>query len=90
MPIKKLISAAEITFWNTAIALMSHQNTPRVYSQTLATLTLRLQHFPQMKTSYVNLASTRDLRQQKIRLIIISVAGLILGLFIGWLKSNQP
>jgi F0F1-type ATP synthase assembly protein I len=84
----KFISAAEITFWNIAIAVMSHENTPRVYSQTLATLTLRLQNFPQLKTSCNNQAKTRDRKQQTIRISIISAAGLVFGLFLGWLKSN--
>lgn len=88
MPIKKFIAAAEITFWNTAIAVMSHENTPRMYSQTLATLTLRLQHLPQLKTSFPNQAADLDRKQQTIRLTLISAAGLTLGLLLGWLKSN--
>ena len=84
----KIISRVEIAFWDTTIALMSREKMPRVYSQTLAALTLRLQpaipHTPlKHPRVIINFSQNRW-----IRLALIALAGLLLGVLLGWLGSN--
>jgi len=85
---KNILSRAEIAFWDTAIALMSQSKTPRVYSQTVATMTLRLQSF---NPSIVRVASHERSKlrlRPGTRLALISGSSLVLGLILGWLKSS--
>jgi hypothetical protein len=84
---KNIIAQAEIVFWDAAINLMSREKTPRVYSQTLAQMTLCLRPVnPNISLRSVKtMGGIRPL--QWVRLGIISVAGLILGLILGWLRS---
>lgn len=84
----KLISRVEIAFWDTAIALMSRDHLPRVYSHTLAVLTLRLQpaaHQFCLKRPRAIINSTRI---RWVRLALISAAGLLLGVLLGYLSSS--
>jgi len=89
---KKFISQIEIAFWDTAITLMSQEKTPRVYTHTLAAMTLCLRpEFP--RTSWHHLMIKRDITsRQWIRLGIIALTGLILGVILGltisWLESS--
>lgn len=85
---RNIFSQVEIVFWDTAIALMSREKMPRVYSHTLAALTLRLQpiyHQPVLKhlRLKINLPTNRI-----FRLIFISVVGLFFGLLLGWMRSS--
>lgn len=85
---KRILSRAEIAFWDTAISLMSQSKTPRVYSQTVATMTLRLQSFV---PSVVGAASP-ELHKIRLRpgarLALISGLSLLIGLLLGWLRST--
>jgi hypothetical protein len=85
---KNIIAQAEIVFWDTAINLMSREKTPRVYSQTLAQMTLCLRPVnPDISLRFLkDMGSIRPLHW--VRLGIVSVAGLVLGLILGWLRSN--
>jgi hypothetical protein len=85
---KNIISQAEIIFWDAAINFMSRENTPRVYSQTLAQMTLCLRPVnPSISLRHLkDIGSIRPL--QWVRLGIISMIGLVLGLILGWLRSN--
>lgn len=87
-PMKNIASYAEIAFWDTAIEVMSRATTPRVYSQVVAALTLRLQPVSRTRLfqQYPEKRITRW--QQGIRLGIISITSLLLGIFLGWLRSN--
>jgi len=85
---RKIFSQLEIAFWDTAISLMSQEKTPRVYSHTLAAMTLCLKpEFPRVSwlrfTGKINIPS-----RQWIRLGVIALLGLLLGIGLGWLQSN--
>jgi len=85
--LKNIASYAEIALWDTAIALMSSEKTRRVYSHTVASMTLRLQPIhPQVAN--LRLSSFFSLNTQHwIRLVFISIFGLCLGIILGWLKA---
>ena len=84
---KNITSYAEIALWDTAIALMSSEKTHRVYSHTVAALTLRLQPF-HPHTASLRCTSQLSLRAHHwFRLAVISVFSLIFGILIGWLKT---
>jgi hypothetical protein len=83
---KNIISQAEIFFWDAAITLMSREKTPRMYSQTVAAMTLCLRPV-NPNLSLRNIRYKVNIRpQQWVRLGIISVTSLILGLLLGWLR----
>ena len=85
---KNIIAQAEIAFWDTAINFMSRDNKPRVYTQTLAQMTLHLRplnpSIPQAQIKNISTIHTRQL----VRLGIIALSGLIIGLLLGWLITR--
>jgi hypothetical protein len=84
----KIISRVEIAFWDTTIALMSREKMPRVYSQTLAALTLRLQPaIPRIALKHPRVKISIP-QNRWIRLALIAAAGLLLGVLLGWLGSS--
>jgi hypothetical protein len=84
----KIISRVEIAFWDTTIALMSREKMPRVYSQTLAALTLRLQPaIPHIALKHPRVIISLP-QNRWIRLALIAAAGLLLGVLLGWLGSS--
>jgi hypothetical protein len=85
---KNIIGQAEIAIWDAAINLMSREKTPRVYSQTLAQMTLYLRpENPRISLrQYKNINAYRP--YQWMRLGIIAVTGLAIGLLLGWLRSH--
>ena len=84
---KNIFSSVEIALWDSAIGVMSNTKANRVYAQTIATMTLRLQPiFPrQLKTPKLALSDEQTLTI--IRWGIISGSGLALGILLGWLVS---
>mgnify|MGYP001081740083 CR=1 FL=1 len=85
---KHFFSHAEIAFWNTAITLMSQEKLPRVYSHTLAVLTLRLQPVtPQLSLKEVKLNFSNDTKRW-LRLAVISLVSLGIGVLLGWLRTS--
>ena len=85
---KNIIGQAEIAFWDAAINFMSRDKTPRVYSQTLAQVTLCLRsENPSISLSqFKNISAIHP--YQWVRLGIIAVTGLAIGLLLGWLRSH--
>jgi hypothetical protein len=85
---KNIASHAEIAFWDAAISLMSRRTTPRVYSQMVATMTLRLQPISRTKSLQPSPEKTITRWLQWAHLGIISIASLLLGILLGWIRSN--
>jgi hypothetical protein len=82
---KNLASYAEIALWDTAISLMSSEKTRRIYSQTVAAITLRIQP---VHPQFVHIERKKRAQPRKfelLRLIVISIIGLLLGTLLGWL-----
>lgn len=67
---------------------MSQEKTPRIYSHTLAAMTLCLRPEPR-RNSWNQLFKKSNISvRQWIRLCAIALLGIILGLVLGWLQSH--
>jgi hypothetical protein len=85
---KNIIEKAEIAFWDAAINYMSRDKTPRVYSQSLAQITLYLRP----ENPSITLPKVKDIytvhARQLARLGIIALSGLAIGLLLAWLRTR--
>ena len=84
---RNIFSSVEIALWDSAIGVMSNKKANRVYAQTLATMTLRLQPMLPHPLKTPKLALSDEHTLSIIRWVIISGSGLAFGILLGWLVS---
>lgn len=84
---KKIIEQAEIAFLDVAINFMSRENTPRIYSHTLAQMTLYLRpaNHDILFRQHKNISTIQP--HQWLRLGVIALIGLAIGFLLGWLRA---